>query len=79
VQQHVSEETRMNWDLIQVNWMQFKAGVRGNWVKLTDDDVTRIEGSREELAKRLQAHYGFSKNEAEREIEAWVKTQRYAA
>ena len=69
----------MNWDQIQVNWMQFKSGVRGNWVKLTDDDVTHIGGSREELTKRLQAHYGFSKNEAEREIEAWVKTQRYAA
>jgi hypothetical protein len=31
------------------------------------------------LVKRLQARYGFSKNEAEREIEAWAKTQRYAA
>jgi uncharacterized protein YjbJ (UPF0337 family) len=69
----------MNWDRIQGNWTQFKAGVRGNWVKLTEEDLTRIEGSHEELTKRLQAHYGFSKNEAEREIDAWVKTQRYAA
>ena len=68
----------MNWDLIQGNWMQFKAGVRGNWVKLTDEDLTRIGGRRDELVKRLQARYGFSKNEAQREIEAWVKTQRYA-
>jgi uncharacterized protein YjbJ (UPF0337 family) len=34
----------MNWDQIQGNWMQFKAGVRGNWVKLTDEDLTRIGG-----------------------------------
>jgi uncharacterized protein YjbJ (UPF0337 family) len=65
----------MNWDQIQVNWMQFKADIRGNWVKLTDEDLTRIGGRREELARRLQARYG----EAEREIEAWVKTQRFAA
>jgi uncharacterized protein YjbJ (UPF0337 family) len=37
----------MNWDQIQVNWMQFKADIRGNWVKLTDEDLTRIGGRRE--------------------------------
>ena len=69
----------MNWDQIQGDWVQFKAGVRGNWVKITDEDLTRIGGRREELIRRLQARYGFSKTEADREIEAWVKTQRYAA
>jgi uncharacterized protein YjbJ (UPF0337 family) len=69
----------MNWDQIQLNWMQFKNNVRTNWVKLTDEDLTRIGGRREELAKRLQARYGFAKAEADREIEAWTKTQRYAA
>ena len=42
----------MNWDLIRGNWMQFKAGVQGNWVKLTDEDLTRIGGRRDELVKR---------------------------
>jgi uncharacterized protein YjbJ (UPF0337 family) len=69
----------MNWDQIQSNWMLFKGNVRGNWVKLTDEDLTRVGGRREELVKRLQARYGFGKGEAEREIEAWVKTQRHAA
>ena len=69
----------MNRGLIQGNWMQFKAGVQGNWVKLTDEDLKRIGGRRDELVKRLQARYGFSKNEAQREIGAWVKTKRYAA
>lgn len=69
----------MNWEQIQGNWVKFKPGVRGNWVKLTDEDLTRIGGRREELIKRLQARYGFAKSEAEREIDAWMKTQRYAA
>ena len=47
----------MNRGLIQGNWMQFKAGVQGNWVKLTDEDL--IGGRRDELVKRLQARYGF--------------------
>jgi len=69
----------MNWDQIQVNWTMFKGKVRNNWVKLTDEDVTRIGGRRAELIRRLQARYGFAKAEAEREIEAWMRSQRHAA
>jgi len=69
----------MNWDQIQADWMQFKNKVRRNWVKLTDEDLTRIGGRRDELARRLQARYGFAKAEAEREIEAWMKALRRAA
>ena len=69
----------MNWDRIEVDWMQFKGEVRKNWVKLTDEDLTRIGGRRKELVNRLQARYGFGKQEAEREIEAWVKATRRAA
>ena len=69
----------MNWDQIQGDWTQFKGKVRENWVKLTDEDVTRIGGRREELIRRLQARYGFAKAEAGREIDAWMRTQRRAA
>jgi uncharacterized protein YjbJ (UPF0337 family) len=47
--------------------------------KLTDEDVTRIGGRRDELIGRLQARYGFARAEASREIEAWMKAQRRAA
>jgi uncharacterized protein YjbJ (UPF0337 family) len=69
----------MNWDQIEVNWTLFKGKVSDNWVKLTDEDITRIAGRRSELAGRLRARYGFAKAEAEREIEAWMKAQRLAA
>jgi uncharacterized protein YjbJ (UPF0337 family) len=72
-------ETAMNWDQIALDWTQFKSKVSQNWVKLTDEDLTRISGRRKELASRLQARYGFGRDEAEREIEAWVETQRHAA
>jgi uncharacterized protein YjbJ (UPF0337 family) len=69
----------MNWDQIQINWMHFKDKVRQNWVKLTDEDLTRIGGRREELIGRLQERYGFAKSEAEREVGAWMRAQRLAA
>ena len=47
----------MTWDQIEDDWMQFKTEVGKNWVKLTDEDLTRIGGRRKELASRLQARY----------------------
>ena len=44
---------------------------RQNWAKLTDEDITRINGRRDELAT-AEERYGFAKAEAEREIGAWV-------
>jgi uncharacterized protein YjbJ (UPF0337 family) len=69
----------MNWDRIQLDWMYFKDKVRNNWVKLTDEDLTRIAGRREQLIGRLQARYGFAKAEAAREVEAWMRSQKRAA
>jgi uncharacterized protein YjbJ (UPF0337 family) len=66
----------MTWDQVQGSWMQIKGKLRQNWAMLTDDDLMRIDGKREELIGRLQARYGFAKAEAEREIEAWLKSQK---
>ena len=49
----------MNWDQIQVNWMAFKNKVRANWVKLTDEDVTRVGGRREELVAHIAQEAGI--------------------
>ena len=40
----------MTWDEIEGNWLHFKGKLRHNWAKLTDEDVTRINGRRDELA-----------------------------
>ena len=40
----------MNWDQIEANWLLFKGELRHNWIKLTDEDITRINGRRDELA-----------------------------
>ena len=69
----------MNWDQIQGNWMQFKGRARQQWAKLTDDDIARINGKREQLTGLLQERYGYAKEQAEREIDNWVKMQKSIA
>jgi len=41
--------------------------------KLTDDDLDVIEGKRKELTGRLQQRYGVAKDEAECEVDTWLK------
>jgi uncharacterized protein YjbJ (UPF0337 family) len=66
-------ESSMNWDRIEGNWKQFKGKARQQWGKLTDDDLDVIEGKRTELSGRLQQRYGYAKDQAEREIDDWLK------
>jgi uncharacterized protein YjbJ (UPF0337 family) len=63
----------MNWDRVEGNWKEFKGKVQQKWGDLTNDDLDKIEGKRTELAGRLQQRYGFQKEQAEREIDSWLK------
>jgi len=58
----------MNWDTTKGNWNQFKGKVKEQWGKLTDDDLARIEGKRDQLLGCVQERYGIEKEEAERQI-----------
>jgi uncharacterized protein YjbJ (UPF0337 family) len=64
----------MNWDRIEGDWKQFKGKVRQQWGKLTDDDMDVVKGKRTELADRIQQRYGVAREQAEREIDSWLKT-----
>ncbi len=64
----------MNWDRIEGNWKQFSGKVTQKWGKLTNDDLDVIDGKRTELAGRLQTRYGVAKDEAERQIDNWLRT-----
>ena len=61
----------MNWDRIEGNWKQFKGQVKEGWGKLTDDDISIINGKRDQLVGRIQERYGCAKDEAERQVKAW--------
>jgi uncharacterized protein YjbJ (UPF0337 family) len=63
----------MNWDQISGNWKQFKGKVKEKWGKLTDDDLTTIAGKRDQLAGVLQKRYGYEKEQAQRELDQFVR------
>jgi uncharacterized protein YjbJ (UPF0337 family) len=66
-------ETAMNWDRVEGNWATLKGKVQQQWGKLTNDDLDVIEGKRTELAGRLQNRYGMAQDEADRQIDTWLK------
>jgi uncharacterized protein YjbJ (UPF0337 family) len=63
----------MNKDIIQGNWTEVKGKIRQQWGKLTDDDLSTMKGSYEELAGKLQASYGYHKDQAKKEIDNFIK------
>jgi uncharacterized protein YjbJ (UPF0337 family) len=64
----------MNWDLIEGRWKQSMGKVRVKWGKLTDDDVTAVNGKREQLVGKLQERYGLAKDAAEKQVDEFVQS-----
>jgi uncharacterized protein YjbJ (UPF0337 family) len=64
----------MNWDQVKGNWKQFAGKVKAKWGKLTDDDLTVVAGKRDEFLGKIQERYGFAKDQAEREVDDFLRT-----
>ncbi|VEC01563.1 CsbD-like [Cedecea lapagei] len=67
----------MNKDEIGGNWKQFKGTIKEKWGKLTDDDMTVIEGKRDQLVGKIQERYGYAKDQAEKEVKDWESRNEY--
>ena len=61
----------MNWDRIEGDWKQMAGKVKQKWGNLTDDDMTKLNGKREELEGVLQSRYGYTKDQLKTEIDTW--------
>jgi uncharacterized protein YjbJ (UPF0337 family) len=66
----------MSWDVIAGNWKQLTGKVKEQWGKLTDDDIAKIAGKREQLEGVLQEKYGYGKDKASAEVDNWVNTHK---
>ena len=62
----------MNWDQVEGKWKEMKGEVREKWGKLTDDDLEVIAGKRDRLSGQLQRRYGYAKEQAEKELDAFL-------
>lgn len=66
----------MNWNQVEGQWNQLKGEVKAKWGKLTDDDLTTIGGKKDQLVGKLQQHYGLIKDDAEKQLDAWIATAK---
>ncbi len=68
----------INVDVIEGKWKEFRGKIKERWGKITDSDLDRLRGNREQLAGLLQQKYGYAKEKAEKEIDqflSWVKSK----
>jgi len=55
----------MNWDQIEGEWKQSVGKVKEKWGKLTGDDLTAINGQRDQLIGRIQERVASRKARTE--------------
>jgi uncharacterized protein YjbJ (UPF0337 family) len=58
----------MNKMIMKGKWHQVKGSVKEQWGRLTDDDIKMFLGEGEQLVGRLQERYGYTQEQAEREV-----------
>ena len=59
---------------MQGNWKQLQGKIRERWGKLTDDDLTVINGRRDQFLGRVQERYGIARDEAEKQLGEFEST-----
>lgn len=64
----------MNDDVIGGMWKQLKGQVKQQWGELTDDDLDRISGKRDEVIGLIQERYGWEKEKAEMEVDDFFRS-----
>ena len=48
--------------------------MREKWGKLTDDDLTVVNGRREQLEGKIQERYGYGKDQVKKELDDWANS-----
>ena len=64
----------MDWNRIEGNWKQLK-GNKEQWGHLTDDELDKIAGRREQLEGKIQERYGLTKDAAHKDVDDWIMRQ----
>jgi len=63
----------MNEDILKGNWKMLKGKIKEKWGKLTDEDLTEIDGKKDQLLGKIQKRYGIEQDEADKQLSAWEK------
>ena len=63
----------MNRDRLEGKWKQLSGSVRERWGRLTDDRLSVVAGSHDQLAGRHQEQYGINKEESRRQLREFLR------
>jgi len=63
----------MNNDILEGRWKQMRGSTKEWWGKLTDSDLDRIAGKRDQLVGALQEKYGYTRERAVEEVDRRLK------
>jgi len=63
------EGNSLNQDIFAGKWKQMRGDLKSWWGKLTDDDFELIGGQKDRLIGLLQERYGYTREQAQHEIE----------
>ncbi len=66
----------MNWSQFQGGRKQFRSKVKGQWGRLTDDELDQIAGKRDILTDKIQRKYGIAQEETEKQVKDWKSRAR---
>jgi len=62
----------MTSDILEGKWKQIRGRVKEAWGDLTDDELDMIDGRRDRLVGKIQERYGYSRMEAEQEVDRFL-------
>lgn len=62
-------------DQVEGDWRTLRGRIRERWGKLTDDHLDIVNGRMEMIAGRVQQAYGITREEAERQVQDWKRSE----
>lgn len=63
----------MNNSVSKAKWNQVKGKVKERWGKLTNDEITVINGEIDQLVGKIQEKYGVEKEKVEKDVREWYR------
>ncbi len=67
----------MNWAELQRDWKTAACLLQTYWKELTDEELERMDGRRDQLAAALRRRYHYGEEAAERAICTFEKEVRF--
>ena len=63
----------LNKDIMVGKWEQIKSRVKQRWGRINDDQLDRISGYYDELARLIRERYGYTHEKARKDVDEFIQ------